>query len=201
MNVVLIDYNAGNVQSVLYALQRLGIHAEVSANHGVIRRADKVIFPGVGSAGSAMEYLRAHGLDTLITSLTQPVLGICLGLQLLCRHSEEADTQCLGVFDVQVKRFHAGEVMPHDERLKIPHMGWNTITNLRSPLFAGIPEDSYVYNVHSYYAERSDDTIAVTDYFLLYSAALQYNNFYGVQFHVEKSAKVGEKILSNFIKM
>lgn len=201
MKVAIIDYNAGNVQSVLYALQRLGVNANVTGDHEEIRSAEKVIFPGVGNAGSAMKFLKAKNLDTLIASLSQPVLGICLGLQLMCRHSAEEDTNCLGIFDVEVKRFKNVPLSPANGIQKIPHMGWNNIFDLRSRLFDGVIENSFVYNVHSYYAEKSSETIAVTDYISPYSAALHKDNFYGVQFHAEKSAAIGEKIISNFLNL
>lgn len=202
MNLAIIKYNAGNVQSVLYALQRLGVNAIVTDKHEDIVAADKVIFPGVGNADSAMKYLKGTGLDQLIVSLKQPVLGICLGLQLLCKSSEEGDIKCLGIFDAEVKKFnHASTHISEAAPLKIPHMGWNTIYNLSSSLMNGVSEESYVYYVHSYYAELTPQTIATTDYILPYSAALQKNNFYGVQFHTEKSAEAGEQILSNFLKI
>ena len=201
MKIAIIKYNAGNVQSVLYALQRLGIDAVVTDDHTEIKAADKVIFPGVGNAGSAMAYLRKAGLDELITSLQQPVLGICLGLQLMCEHSEEEDTVCLGIFNVAVKKFSKNLETSNRPLFKIPHMGWNTIYNLSSPLFIGVGENSFVYNVHSYYASLSPQTIATTDYIIPYSAAMHKNNFYGVQFHTEKSALAGAHILSNFLKI
>ncbi len=201
MKIAIIKYNAGNVQSVLYALQRLGIAAVVTDDHDEIKAADKVIFPGVGNAGSAMHYLKKNGLDKVITSLQQPVLGICLGLQLMCDHSEEDDTECLGIFKVPVKKFSENLQVGNAAPFKIPHMGWNTITNLSSPLFDGVAEYSFVYNVHSYYAALSPQTIATTDYIIPYSSAKHTNNFYGVQFHTEKSALVGAQILSNFLKI
>jgi glutamine amidotransferase len=194
MNVVLIKYNAGNIQSVLYALERIGVTATVTDDHEQIRSADKVLFPGVGEAFSAMQSLKEKNLDKVIKELKQPVLGICVGLQLLCKHSEERDTQGLGIFDVEVKKFpQAG--------WKIPQIGWNDIYNLQTDLFMGVMENSYVYFVHSYYAELSEWTIATADYVVEYSAALQKDNFYGVQFHTEKSAETGEKILKNFIAL
>lgn len=196
--IAVIKYNAGNVQSVLYALQRLGVHAVVTDDHAEIARADKVIFPGVGNAGSAMHYLKSKGLDQLIISLQQPVLGICLGLQLLCSYSEEENTKCLGIFNVPVRKFiNDKAVVP----VKIPHMGWNNICQLSSPLMNGITENGFVYFVHSYYAELSDETVATTDYINPFSAAMKKNNFYGVQFHTEKSADIGEMILSNFLNI
>ena len=201
MKIAIIKYNAGNVQSVLYALQRLGANAIVTDDHKEIIEADKVIFPGVGNASSAMEYLKNTGLDKLIISLKQPVLGICLGLQLLCDFSEEGNTKCLGIFDAEVKRFDESLQNKNLAPVKIPHMGWNNIYNLSSPLMNGVNENSYVYYVHSYYAELSPQTIATTDYIIPFSGALQKNNFYGVQFHTEKSAAAGEQILSNFLKI
>ena len=201
MNVAIIKYNAGNVQSVLYAMQRLGIDATVTDDYEKITKADKVIFPGVGHAASAIKYLKRKELDTLIISLKQPVLGICLGLQLLCNYSEEGDTSCLGIFDASVKRFEEKAPAEKSELFKIPHMGWNDIYNLSSPLLNGIKENSFVYYVHSYYAEIANETIAATDYIHPFSAAMKKNNFYGVQFHSEKSASVGEQIISNFLKI
>lgn len=195
MNVVIIKYNAGNIQSVLFALERIGIQATVTDDAALIKAADKVIFPGVGEASTAMKYLKEKKVDKLIVSLTQPVLGICLGMQLLCSTSEENNTTCLGVFEnVQVRRFVADK-----KKLKIPQIGWNTISNLQSDLFANVPDNSYSYFVHGYYAEQSDYTIATTDYVQPYSSALKKDNFYGVQFHPEKSAAVGEQILKNFL--
>ncbi|MDR3653724.1 MAG: imidazole glycerol phosphate synthase subunit HisH [Paludibacter sp.] len=193
MKVVIIKYNAGNIRSVLFALERIGINAIVSDDHEEIRSADRVIFPGVGEASSAMSYLKDKGLDKLICSLTQPVLGICLGMQLMCAHSEENDTQCLGIFNQKVKLFPS-------LGLKIPQIGWNNITHLESNLFNNVNENSYMYFVHSYYVENCDDAISKTDYGLEFSSAVQKNNFYAVQFHPEKSGEVGQKILENFIK-
>jgi imidazole glycerol-phosphate synthase subunit HisH len=192
--IAIIKYNAGNVQSVQYALQRIGVSSIVTDDEKEIRRAEKVIFPGVGHANAAMQYLRERELDKVIVSLQQPVLGICLGLQLMCKHSEEGDTDCLGIFDTAVKLFAS-------TGLKVPQMGWNNIYDLKSGLFEGLAEESFIYNVHSYYAALSNQTIATTDYILPYSAALHKNNFYAVQFHPEKSGKVGEIILKNFIAM
>ncbi len=202
MKIAIIKYNAGNVQSVLYALQRLGINASVTDDPEEILKADKVIFPGVGNASSAMDYLKEKELDKLITSLQQPVLGICLGLQLLCNYSEEGNTKCLGIFNVDVKKFDDSVYQNKNlVPVKIPHMGWNTIYNLSSPLFKRVEEKAFVYFVHSYYAGLSTETIATTDYIQPFSAAVHKDNFYGVQFHVEKSAEVGQTILSNFINL
>ena len=201
MKVAIVKYNAGNVQSVLFALQRLGINAVVTDDAEEITKADKVIFPGVGHAGSAMEYLHKNNLDQLIISLKQPVLGICLGLQLMCNASEEADTKCLGIFDVEVKKFDSSEMKTNTASFKIPHMGWNNIYDLKSPLFNDVKENSFVYFVHSYYAELSPQTIATTDYIVPFSAAIQKDNFYGVQFHSEKSAKAGIQIILNFLNI
>lgn len=201
MKIAIVKYNAGNVQSVLYALQRLGINAVVTDDAGEITKADKVIFPGVGHAGSAMEYLKKNNLDKLIISLRQPVLGICLGLQLMCNSSEEANTKCLGIFDVKVKKFDNAYLKNNVTSFKIPHMGWNNIYDLKSPLFHNVKERSFVYFVHSYYAELSAPTIATTDYIVPFSAAIQKGNFYGVQFHTEKSAEAGIQIISNFLKL
>ena len=201
MKIAIIKYNAGNVQSVLYALQRLGVNAVVTDDLEEIKAADKVIFPGVGNASSAMDHLKKTNLDQLIISLKQPVLGICLGLQLLCNKSEEGETKCLGIFDVDVKKFENSFQSENSFSFKIPHMGWNTVTNLHSPLFSGVKENSFVYFVHSYYAELSPQTIAATDYIVPFSAAIQKDNFYGVQFHTEKSADAGIQIISNFLKL
>jgi glutamine amidotransferase len=196
MNTVIIQYNAGNIQSVLYALERIGMTAVVTDDPTLIQSADKVIFPGVGEASTAMQYLKERKLDKLIPQLKQPVLGICLGMQLMCSHSEENDTPCLGIFDAQVKKFSTAE-----PALKIPQMGWNTICDLKTDLFNSVPENSFAYFVHGYYATIGRHTIAKTDYILTYSAALQKDNFYGVQFHPEKSALVGEQIIKNFIAL
>ncbi len=193
--VAIIKYNAGNVQSVQYALQRIGVDSIVTDDMASIKGADKVIFPGVGHANAAMQYLRDRKLDQLIVSLKQPVLGICLGLQLMCKHSEEGDTNCLGIFDEQVKLFPTSS----SANQKIPQIGWNNIYDYHSVLFSGINENEFVYTVHSYYAALGAATIATTDYIIPYSAALEKDNFYAVQFHPEKSGKVGEQILKNFI--
>jgi imidazole glycerol-phosphate synthase subunit HisH len=191
MELAIIKYNAGNIRSVLYALERLGLQAEVTDDHEKIRGADKVIFPGVGEASSAMNSLRENNLDKLIKELKQPVLGICVGMQLLCNHSEENDTGCLGIVPVEVRKF---------TQLKVPQIGWNSIYDLKTELFKNIPEQSFIYNVHSFYAEDSKYTIAKCNYGIEYAAAVQKDNFYGVQFHTEKSAKVGEQILKNFLE-
>jgi glutamine amidotransferase len=197
MNITIIKYNAGNIQSVLFALERISIEAEVTDEIEKIKSADKVIFPGVGEASSAIAYLKERKLDDVIKSLQQPVLGICLGMQLLFKHSEENDTDCLGIVPVNVKKFQ-----PESTRaLKIPQIGWNNVYNLRSGLFTNVEENSYIYNVHSYYAEDSEYTIAKCNYGVEYAAAIKKDNFYGVQFHTEKSAKVGEVILKNFIEL
>jgi len=197
MNIAIIKYNAGNIQSVLIALERIGFKAIVTDDAATIRSADKVIFPGVGEASTAMNYLRERELDKLIVSLQQPVLGICLGMQLLCDHSTENDTACLGIFDkVQVKQF-----APENKNLKVPQIGWNSITSLKTNLFKDIQEKSYCYFVHGYYADISPYTIATTNYVKPYSSALKKNNFYGVQFHPEKSAATGERILKNFLSL
>ncbi len=193
MDVVIIKYNAGNIQSVLYALERLQVNAVVTDDAQKIKAADKVIFPGVGEAGSAMQSLQQNNLDKVIIDLQQPVLGICVGMQLLCAHSEEGNTPCLNIIPVQVKRFDKAF------QLKVPQVGWNNIYNLQSALFNNIPENSFIYNVHSYFAEDSAYTIARCDYGLPYAAAVQKDNFYGVQFHTEKSATIGDKILQNFL--
>ncbi|TAH21003.1 MAG: imidazole glycerol phosphate synthase subunit HisH [Cytophagales bacterium] len=196
--IVIIKYNAGNTQSVSYALERLGVMPLITDNPDEIRSADKVIFPGVGEASSAMNYLIERGLDTLIKDLKQPVLGICVGLQLLCKHSEENDVACMGVFDVAVRRFEPENLT---QKFKVPQMGWNKLHSLEGKLFAGLPAENYVYFVHSYYAELSPYTIAKTDYIHDFSAALHKDNFYALQFHTEKSGEVGAKILENFLNL
>ena len=200
MDLVIIKYNAGNIQSVLYALERIGVHALVTDDYEQIKSAGKVIFPGVGEASSAMRYLKEHKLDAVIKDLQQPVLGICLGMQLMCAYSEENDTTCLGIFDEQVKLFKP-EAAANGERIKVPQIGWNNIFNLKTKLFNGLPENSYCYFVHGYYAALGEHTIATADYIQPYSAALHRNNFYGAQFHPEKSAKAGEQILKNFLSL
>jgi imidazole glycerol-phosphate synthase subunit HisH len=195
MNLAIIKYNAGNIQSVLNALDRLGYNAIVTDERDKILGADKVIFPGVGEASSAMKSLQDNGLDSIIKELNQPVLGICVGMQLLCQHSEENDIDCLGIVPVKVRKFQALE------GLKVPQVGWNNIYNLKSALFKDIANNSFVYNVHSYYAEDSSYTIASCDYGITYAAAVQKDNFYGVQFHTEKSAMTGDKIIQNFLNL
>lgn len=196
MEVAIIKYNAGNIYSVDYALKRLGVTPIITADPELLSKADKVIFPGVGEAFTTMEYLRAHKLDQLIRELKQPVLGICLGMQLLCSHSEEGNADCLGIFDVDVKQF-----IPQKHEDKVPHMGWNTITNVNSQLFTKSLENEFVYFVHSYYVPVNNYTAATTDYIHPFSAALHKDNFYATQFHPEKSGSVGEVILSNFLKL
>lgn len=193
MDIKLIKYNAGNIMSVEFALKRLGIEVEVTDDFEKIKSADKVIFPGVGEASSAMKYLRERKLDLLIKDLKQPVLGICIGQQLLCTHSEEGDTQCIGVFEEKVKKFP-----PTD---KVPHMGWNNIFNLQTKLFDPSLENQFVYYVHSFYAEIGKNTIATTNYILDFSAALHKDNFYATQFHPEKSGDIGSRVLQNFINL
>ena len=193
MKIVIINYGAGNIQSIMFAIERLGYKAVLSNNPDEIKAADKVIFPGVGEASYAMKMLQESGLDTLIPTLKQPVFGICLGMQLMCNHSEEGDTKGLGIFDVDVVKFTS--------KVKVPQMGWNTIYNLKSDLFKEIAENEYMYLVHSFYAPICAETIATTNYELEYSSALENENFYGTQFHPEKSGDVGEQILGNFLKL
>jgi glutamine amidotransferase len=198
MKIVIIKYNAGNIESVNNAMLRLGVKAEISGDHEKIRVADKVIFPGVGEASTTMAYLKREGLDKLIPELKQPVLGICLGLQLMCSHSEENDTPCLGIFEEQVKRFIPEPGM--EFVTKVPHMGWNNITDLKSSIFDPSLENQFVYFVHSYYAAVGEHTAAVCNYINPFSAALHRDNFYATQFHPEKSGTVGARILENFLK-
>jgi glutamine amidotransferase len=193
MKIVIINYGAGNIQSIMFAIERLGFKAILSNNPDEIKAADKVIFPGVGEASSAMKMLLESGLDTLIPNLKQPVLGICLGMQLMCNKSEEGNTKGLGIFDVDVIKFTS--------RVKVPQMGWNQIYNLKSPLFEGINENEYMYLVHSFYAPNCPEAIAITHYEVEYASSLQKDNFYGTQFHPEKSGDVGEQILANFLKL
>jgi len=232
--LTIIKYNAGNIQSVLYALERIGVEAVVTDDHEKIKAADKVIFPGVGEASSAMRYLKERGLDKLIKNLKQPVLGICIGMQLMCKYSEENDTDCIGIFDEEVKLFRpvnithkktneeqliqqlnktlaisqahpleeaTGFISPLGGGGKVPQIGWNNIYDLKTDLFKNVKENSYCYFVHSYYASLGEHTIATTNYIQPYSSALHKNNFYGVQFHSEKSANVGEQILKNFLTL
>ena len=199
MSIVIIKYNAGNIESVNNALMRLGVMAEITGDHEKIKAADKVIFPGVGEASTTMAYLKKEGLDKLIPELKQPVLGICLGLQLMCSHTEEGDTLCLGIFDEQVKRFIPELGM--EFVTKVPHMGWNTITDLKSEIFDPSLDNQFVYFVHSYYAAVGVHTAAVCNYINPFSAALHRDNFYATQFHPEKSGTVGANILANFLKL
>lgn len=192
-SVVIINYGAGNIKSIQFAFKRLGVDAVLSDNPEEILAADKIIFPGVGEASSAMKMLRESGLDKLIPTLKQPVLGICLGMQLLCKYTEEGNTKGIGIFQTNVKRF--------SNDVKVPQMGWNVIKDLKSDLFKGIKENEYMYLVHSYYAEHCNETIAKTDYGINYASALQHENFYGVQFHPEKSGIEGQKILKNFLDL
>lgn len=198
MNIVIVKYNAGNVASVQFALERTGISATVSNDHNEILNADKVIFPGVGEASSAMNSLKENKLDELIVQLKQPVLGICLGMQLMCEYSEEGDTKGLGLFRTKVRRIAK---FREEGEFKIPHMGWNTILGLKGKLYKGVPQDAYVYYVHGYCADICADTSAVTDYIRPYSASLERNNFFGVQFHPEKSGVAGEMIIRNFLDL
>ncbi|OUL59977.1 imidazole glycerol phosphate synthase subunit HisH [Flavobacterium sp. AJR] len=193
MKIVIINYGAGNIQSIMFAIERLGFKATLSNNPDEIQAADKVIFPGVGEASSAMEKLIESGLNNLIPNLKQPVLGICLGMQLMCKSSEEGNTKGLEIFDVDVIKFTPS--------VKVPQMGWNNIYNLQSPLFTGVNENEYMYLVHSFYAPLCKEAIATTNYEVEYASALQKNNFYGTQFHPEKSGDIGEQILSNFLKL
>jgi glutamine amidotransferase len=193
MKTVIIKYNAGNISSVLFALERIGVRATVSDSIDKIISADRVIFPGVGEASSAMKYLQSKNLDSVIPSLTQPVLGICIGMQLMCSFSEENNVKCLGIFDEQVRRF------PEKAGFKIPQTGWNTLDNLKSPLFDGLPQNPYMYFVHGYYVEKCANAIATTGYITEYCSAIQKNNFYALQFHPEKSGAAGQRVLENFL--
>ena len=222
MTLTIIKYNAGNIQSVLYALERIGVEATVTDNIEEIQKADKVIFPGVGEASTAMNYLKGRNLDKVLKGLKQPVLGICLGMQLMCKHSEENDTTCLGIFDEEGKMFRPGDDRDKEDllalknnlgvivgppsligegtrvRFKVPQIGWNNIYDLKTGLFKDVRDQSYCYFVHGYYAALGEHTIATTDYVQPYSSGLHRDNFYGVQFHPEKSADIGEQILRNF---
>ncbi|MFT4072988.1 MAG: imidazole glycerol phosphate synthase subunit HisH [Dysgonamonadaceae bacterium] len=196
MKIAVVKYNAGNIFSVMSALRRLGIEPILTDDHDILKSADKVIFPGQGEAGNTMAYLHQHGLAQLIKEMKQPLLGICIGMQLMCAHSEEGDTPCLGIFDSPVVKF-----IPGENREKIPHMGWNSIYNVKTPIFTPPLEQEYVYFVHSYYVPLCKDTTATTDYVQPFSAALQKDNFYATQFHPEKSGSVGEQILRNFLDL
>lgn len=194
MKVAVVKYNAGNIQSVMNALRRVGVDPVLTDNPVELRKADRVIFPGQGEASHAMEYLQTHGLDQVIKSLTQPVLGICIGQQLMCEHSEEGNVDCLGIFPAQVLRFH-----PQKHEQKVPHMGWNQLENVQDPLLEGINEGAFVYFVHSFYVPTTDYTIATTNHILSFSSAMRKGNFMATQFHPEKSGGVGERILTNFL--
>lgn len=196
MSVAIVKYNAGNIFSVMSAMRRLGVEAVLTDDKAVLQKADKIIFPGQGEAGNTMAYLHQYGLDDLIRSLRQPVLGICIGMQLMCSHSEEGDTPCLGIFDVPVVRFR-----PNPKSEKIPHMGWNSIYDVKNPIFDSSLENEYVYFLHSYYVPLNEHTVATTDYVQPFCAAMQADNFYATQFHPEKSGSVGERILTNFLKL
>ena len=196
MNIAIVKYNAGNIYSVIHALTRLGVEPLLTDDPEKLMAADKVLFPGQGEASNAMQYLREHKLDSVIRDLKQPLLGICIGQQLLCRHSEEGDVDCLGVFDVDVKRFRPSR---HED--KVPHMGWNTLEQAQSEIFNGFEGGEYAYFVHSYYVPVCSDTAAVTNYIQPFSAAMHRDNFYATQFHPEKSGSVGEKILKNFLEI
>ena len=193
MKLIIIDYGAGNIKSIQFAFKRLGVDAILSSNIDEIKTADKVIFPGVGEASSAMKMLQESGLDKIIPTLKQPVLGICLGMQLMCNFSEEGNTKGLGIFDVEIKRF--------SNAVKVPQMGWNTVSDLKSALFTGVKENEFMYLVHSFYAENCKESIATTTYEIEYAAALQKDNFYGVQFHPEKSSVAGAQLLQNFLNL
>ena len=199
MNVAVVKYNAGNIASVQNALSRLGVESIVTDDAKELRSAGRVIFPGVGEASTAMQYLRERGLDETIRSLTQPVLGVCLGMQLLCSTSEENDTECLGIFANTVRRFQGNR--EGEEILKVPHMGWNQISNFRSEIFNEVPDRSHVYFVHGYYVEPSAEAAAMTSYGVDFASAIQHENFYAVQFHPEKSGTAGQRILRNFLEL
>ncbi len=197
--VAIIDYGTGNLRSVMNALERAGAEYVVTSDHDVLRSADHLLLPGVGEASSAMEKLRERGLDGLIPTLTQPVLGICIGMQLMCEYSEEGDAECMGIFSTRVRRLDSQ--LAEGEFLKVPHVGWNTIEELSTPLFDGVSDGSHLYYVHSYAADECEQTIATTEYGVKFSAALGRDNFYGTQFHPEKSGSVGERVLANFLKI
>lgn len=192
-NIAIVKYNAGNIWSMQCALERMGISPVITDDPEMLSRADRVIFPGVGEASTAMRYLKERGLDEVLRSLTQPFLGVCLGLQLMCSYSEEHDTECLGIFSEEVRRF--------GDELKVPHMGWNTLTDMKTGLFEGIEDQSYVYFVHSYHAAAGSETIATCEYAVPFSASLHKDNYYGVQFHPEKSGDIGQRILKNFLNL
>lgn len=196
MNVAIVKYNAGNIYSVVNALKRMGVDPVLTDDAELLKKADRVLFPGQGHAAEAMDYLKSHRLDEVIRDLKQPVFGICVGQQLLCKHSEEGDVDCIGIFDAEVKRFQ-----PEKHEDKVPCMGWNKLYDLKSPLMANLGTDPYVYFVHSYYVPLCEETIATADYVLPYSASMHKNNFYTCQFHPEKSGKVGEQILENFLQL
>lgn len=196
MNIAIIKYNAGNIYSVVNALRRLGVEPAITDNAEELQRADRILFPGQGEAATAMAYLKARRLDEVIRGLRQPVLGICVGQQLLCQHSEEGNTDCIGIFPTEVKKF-----VPKRHADKVPAMGWNALYNIKSPLFHGLSDEEYVYFIHSYYVPTCEYTIANAEYILPYSAALHKDNFYTTQFHPEKSGKVGERILKNFLEL
>lgn len=196
MNVAIVKYNAGNIYSVVNALKRMGIDPVLTDDAELLKKADRVLFPGQGHAAEAMDYLKSHRLDEVIRDLKQPVFGICVGQQLLCKHSEEGDVDCIGIFDAEVKLFQ-----PEKHEDKVPCMGWNKLYDLKSPLMANLGTDPYVYFVHSYYVPLCEETIATADYVLPYSASMHKNNFYTCQFHPEKSGKVGEQILENFLQL
>lgn len=196
MKVAVVKYNAGNIYSVIHALQRLGVEPLLTDDAMELRSADKVLFPGQGEASNAMQYLRSHNLDRVICDLRQPILGICIGQQLMCRHSEEGNVDCLGIFDADVVRFR-----PQRHEDKVPHMGWNQLADPKSELFKGFEQNEFVYFVHSFYVPVCEHTIATTDYILPFSAALHKDNFYATQFHPEKSGSVGERIIKNFLDL
>ncbi len=199
--IAILDYSAGNIRSVMDAVHRVGCDAIITSDPAEIRRADKLIIPGVGAASVAMDSLKSLGLDKLIPTLTQPVLGICIGLQLMCKHSEEGDIECMGIFDANVTKFKQGHLDSDGRLLKIPHMGWNSVNELKTPLFESIESGSYFYYVHSYAPELCADTIATSEHGVTFSGALNVNNFYGTQFHPEKSGEAGERLIKNFLNL